>query len=75
MNLVAEGLTRDVVERAGGQIDERTLATLRAHMDSLGLVVELVRDKRQLTTFFIREPSGCTHRFVQIHPFARGRLD
>lgn len=55
LNLVAEGLTRDVVERAGGQVDERTLATLRAHMDSLGLVVELVRDNRPLTAFFIRE--------------------
>lgn len=55
LNLVAEGLTRDVVERAGGQIDERTLATLRAHMDSLGLVVEFVHDNRPLTIFFIRE--------------------
>ena len=27
--LVAEGFTRDVVERAGGVVDERTMATLR----------------------------------------------
>ncbi len=55
LTLVAEGLTRDVVERAGGRVDERTLATLRAHMDSLGLVVEFVRADRPLTPFFIKE--------------------
>ena len=55
LTLVAEGFTRDVVERAGGQIDERTLATLRAQMDSLGLVLEFVRSERPLGSSFLRE--------------------
>lgn len=55
LTLVAEGFTRDVVERAGGHVDERTLATLHAQTDSLGLVLEFVRQERQLTSGFIRE--------------------
>jgi fido (protein-threonine AMPylation protein) len=55
LTLVAEGFTRDVVERAGGQMDERTLATLRAQMDSLGMVLDFVRAQRPLGTGFIRE--------------------
>lgn len=55
LNLVAEGFTRDVVERAGGQVDDRTLATLRAQLDSLGLVLDFVRQERRLTPAFIKE--------------------
>lgn len=55
LTLVAEGFTRDVVERAGGQVDERTLATLRAQTDSLALVLDFVRQDRQLAPAFIRE--------------------
>jgi fido (protein-threonine AMPylation protein) len=55
LTLVAEGFTRDVVERAGGQMDERTLATLRAQMDSLGMVLDFVRSERPLGSAFIRE--------------------
>lgn len=55
LTLVAEGFTRDVVERAGGQVDERTLATLRAQTDSLALVLDFVRQDRQLTPGFVRE--------------------
>ncbi len=55
LKLVAEGVTRDVVERSGGQVDDRTLATLRAHMESLGLVVEFVSDQRTLSTSFVKE--------------------
>ncbi|MBM4443387.1 MAG: Fic family protein [Candidatus Rokubacteria bacterium] len=55
LTLVAEGFTRDAVERAGGQVDDRTLATLRAQTDSLALVLDFVRQERQLTSGFIRE--------------------
>lgn len=55
LTLVAEGFTRDVVERAGGRIDDRTLATLRAQMDSLRLVLDFVRSDRPLGTGFVRE--------------------
>lgn len=55
LTLVAEGFTRDVVERAGGKIDDRTLATLRAQLDSLGLVLDFVRKQRDLTPSFIKE--------------------
>lgn len=55
LTLVAEGFTRDVVERAGGIVDDRTLATLRAQLDSLGLVLDFVRQHRPLTPSFIKE--------------------
>jgi fido (protein-threonine AMPylation protein) len=55
LTLVAEGFTRDVVERAGGHVDERTLATLRAQTDSLAMVLDFVRQERQLASGFVRE--------------------
>jgi hypothetical protein len=55
LTLVAEGFTRDVIERAGGRVDDRTLATLRAQMDSLGMVQDFVHQDRQLSASFIKE--------------------
>jgi hypothetical protein len=55
LTLVAEGFTRDVVERAGGKVDERTLATLRAQLDSLGMVLDFARQNRPLSAGFIKE--------------------
>lgn len=55
LTLIAEGFTRDVVERAGGRVDDKTLATLRAQLDSLGLVLDFVRQHRRLTPGFIKE--------------------
>jgi fido (protein-threonine AMPylation protein) len=55
LTLLAEGFTRDVVERAGGHVDDRTLATLRAQTDSLAMVLDFVRQQRPLTPGFIRE--------------------
>jgi hypothetical protein len=55
LTLVAEGFTRDVVEREGGRVDERTLATLRGQMDSLAMVLDFVRQDRPLTNGFIKE--------------------
>lgn len=55
LTLVAEGFTRDVVERVGGRVDDHTLATLRSQMESLGMVLDFVAANRALTGFFIRE--------------------
>ncbi|HEX9725446.1 MAG TPA: Fic family protein [Vicinamibacteria bacterium] len=55
LHLVAEGFTKDVVERAGGAIDDRTLETIRAHRDSLEMVLDYVRENRQLSPGFIKE--------------------
>ncbi len=55
LTLVAEGFTRDVVERAGGRLDERTLATLRVQMDSLAMVLDFVKSDRLLSSSFIKE--------------------
>lgn len=55
LTLVAEGFTRDVVERAGGRVDESVLATLRAQRDSLEMVLDFVQGGRRLSVSFIRE--------------------
>lgn len=55
LTLVAEGFTRDVVERAGGNVDDRTLATLRAQLDTLSMVLEFVHAERSLSSGFIKE--------------------
>jgi fido (protein-threonine AMPylation protein) len=57
--LVAEGFTREVVERADGRMDDRTLATLRDHLDGLELVLDFVRAERQLSPSFIKELHQC----------------
>ena len=55
LTLIAEGFTREVVERSGGRIDDRTLATLKAQMSSLEFVADMVRENRPLGTSFIKE--------------------
>lgn len=55
LTMVAEGFTHDVVERAGGVLDDRTLAILRAQLDSLEMVLDFVRDDRPLGPALIRE--------------------
>jgi hypothetical protein len=55
LTLVAEGFTRDVVERAGGRVDELTLRTLQAQRDSLEMVLDFVRADRKLTDSFVKE--------------------
>jgi fido (protein-threonine AMPylation protein) len=57
--LVAEGFTRDVVERAGGRMDDKTLFTLRAHMDGIELVGDFLRTVRSLSASFIKELHQC----------------
>ena len=55
LNLVAEGFARDVVERHGGQLDDRTRLTLEAQRDSLNMVLDFVSDGRNLSPSFIKE--------------------
>lgn len=54
-NLVAEGLTKDVVFRSGQDISDGVLATIQAQLDGLELVIEFVRDDRVLSSSFIKE--------------------
>lgn len=53
--LVAEGLTREVVARAGGEVSSGVLAMLEAQMEGLDMVTEYVRDDHPLTTSFIKQ--------------------
>ncbi len=55
LTLVAEGFTREVIERAGGKVDEHTLQTLLAQRDSLEMVLDFVRADRKLSASFIKE--------------------
>ncbi len=55
LTLAAEGFTRDVIERAGGKVDDRTRATLEAQRDSLLMVQDLVATHRPLSKSFIQE--------------------
>lgn len=55
LTLVAEGFTREVVERSGGRVTDATLATLKAQRDSLDMVLDFVRAHRPLTPSFIKE--------------------
>lgn len=53
--LVAEGLTREAVARAGGELSEGVLAMLQAQFEGLQLAAEYVREDWPLTTSFIRQ--------------------
>lgn len=53
--LVAEGLTREVVARAGGELPPGVLPMLEAQFEGLEMVVEYVRDDRPLMTSFLKE--------------------
>jgi hypothetical protein len=55
LTFVAEGFARDVIERKGGRIDDQTLLTLQAHRDSLEMVLDFVREDRELSIGFIKE--------------------
>lgn len=54
-NLVAEGLTKEVVFRSGEKISNWVLATIQAQLDGLELAIEFVRDDRVLSSSFIKE--------------------
>jgi fido (protein-threonine AMPylation protein) len=64
--LVAEGFTRDVVERAGGRVDDKTLFALRAHMDGIELVLHFIRAERKLSAGFVKELHQC---LLQAQPY------
>lgn len=52
--LVAEGLTRDAVARAGGDLPPGVLPMLEAQFQGLEMVTEYVRENHPLTTSFIK---------------------
>lgn len=54
LNLAAEGLTREVVDRHQGVMDDDTLTTIRAQRDALELVIDFTREERRLTPSFIK---------------------
>ena len=54
-NLIAEGLTKEVVFRSGGEISDGVLATIQAQLDGLELAIEFVKDGRVLSSSFIKE--------------------
>lgn len=53
--LVAEGLTKEAVFRAGGDVPDGVLSTLQAQMNGLQLVIDFVKEDRPLSPFFIKE--------------------
>ena len=53
--LVAEGLAKEVVFRSGQDISDGVLATIKAQLAGLELVIEFVRDDRLLSSSFIKE--------------------
>ena len=53
--LVAEGLTREAIARAGGDVSQGVLAMLEAQFEGLQLTTDHVRDDRPLTTSFVKE--------------------
>ena len=53
--LVAEGLTREAIARAGGEVSQGVLAMLEAQFEGLQLTIEYVREDGPLTTSFIKE--------------------
>jgi fido (protein-threonine AMPylation protein) len=55
LTLVAEGFTRDVIERAGGGLDAVTVATLNSQRDALEMVVDFVNQHRRLSPSFVKE--------------------
>lgn len=55
LTLVAEGFAKDVIERAAGKIDDRTIEVLRSQMECLEGVLDFVRSERELSTSFIKE--------------------
>ena len=58
--LVAEGLTKEAVFRAGGDVPDGVLPTLQAQMDGLQLVIDFVKEDRPLSPFFIKD----LHRLI-----------
>ncbi len=53
--LVVEGLTKETVFRAGGDVPDGVLSTLRAQMQGLELAIDFVKKDRALSPFFIKE--------------------
>ena len=77
LTLVAEGFAREVIERAEGRVDEKTLETLVAQRESLEMVIDFVRADRQLSNSFIKELHAALTRTQLDHEVvdSLGRID
>ena len=53
--LVAEGLTREAIARAGGELSQGVLDMIEAQLEGLNMVTEYVQQDYPLTTSFIKE--------------------
>ena len=53
--LVAEGLTREAIARAGGELSPGVLPMLEAQLEGLNMVADYVREDHLLTTSFIKQ--------------------
>ena len=54
-SLVADGLTREVTARVGGELSPAVVAMLGAQIEGLDLVTEYVRENYPLTTSFVKQ--------------------
>jgi len=61
--LVAEGISRDVLERNGGHVNEETLRIIHDQYEALEYVTEAARGPHQLTVHFIRQ----LHELITAH--------
>jgi Fic family protein len=61
--LVAEGISQEVVERAGGEVGRDTLAVIHDQYEALEFVSEAARGERPLSVSFIRE----LHQLITRH--------
>ena len=53
--LVAEGLTREAIARAGGELSPGVLPMLEAQLEGLNMVADYVREDHILTTSFVKQ--------------------
>lgn len=61
--LVAEGFSRDVIERSGGHVNETTLGVIHDQYDALEYVAEAARESHALTIHFVRQ----LHQLITAH--------
>lgn len=53
--LVAEGVTREVVERVDGELDDRALTTITTQLEALEFLSEAAREERDLSVSLIKQ--------------------
>ena len=69
--LVAEGISHEVMERAGGTLSRETLSTINDQYEALNFVAEAARGDRSLSVSFIRE----LHQLITRHQVSYDAID